>query len=60
MTPILRTQVINFRFRHAKACSYIPDTLEVRELSEGHTEELLATGKIYHLVVAVVTIYALL
>jgi hypothetical protein len=39
------TQVIHFGFRHAKACFYIPETLVVRELSEGHIEELLATGK---------------
>jgi hypothetical protein len=51
--------VIQFRFRNAKACLDVPEAFSIRKLGEGHAEKLIQTGKRYHLVVAVVTSYAL-
>jgi hypothetical protein len=51
--------VIQLRLRHTKACLYVSKTFPIRELGEGHAEKLIQTGKRYHFVVAVVTIYAL-
>jgi hypothetical protein len=51
--------MIQFWFRHAETCLDISEAFSIRKLGEGHAKELIQTGKRYHFVVAVVTIYAL-
>ena len=52
--------VIEFGFRHTQTCLDVSETFPVGQLCKGHAEELIPAREGLHLVIAVISLYALL